>query len=238
MPDLPPLAIVLVTYKRTAEAMATVNSTCLNLDYPQASRAWYIGDDGSPPEHANALVEFLRVRGEAMLGYSTERLRIAGHESTYHSGPTWNRALGIGHQYSDYVLWLEDDWRLDHPLDPRPYIKALAELDGTGGKPNVGLIRLGVLAVGNTVEIVGHDGVHYLRYLRKEQYCYSGNPCLRHARFTTHYGWFAEDRNPGEMELDYDTRFLADKAGPEIWRPAAINPWGAWGHIGTEKAYS
>ena len=97
-------------------------------------------------------------------------------------------------------------------------------------------MRLGTLAVGNTVEIVGYDGVHYLKYSREQPYAYSGNPNIRHARFTRAYGMYAEDKNPGEIELDFDWRFR-HTPGPEILRPAEINPWGAFGHIGESKSY-
>lgn len=231
MSDLPPIAIGVVTYKRTTEAMETINSTCLNLDYPKELRKWYIADDGSPGDHVKFLLEGLRSRGEEVLGYNVERLRAAGHEDTYHCGPVWNRGLGICHQFSDFVLWLEDDWRLDERIDLAKYIKLLTEL------PEVGLVSFRVLSVGSDLHSVGYDGIHYLKYLRSTPYAYSGNPHLRHARFTTHYGWFAEDKHPGEIELDMDWRYRTDETGPWIWRPAAINPWGAWGHIGTDKAY-
>lgn len=242
MSDLPPIAIGMVTYKRTSEAITTINSTCMNLDYPRELRRWYIADDGSPGDHVKVLLDCLTSRGELVLGSTTERLRLPGEEDTYHSGRVWNRGLGICHQFSDFVLWLEDDWRLDERLDLRPYIKLLADLDGTkpaegDANPKVGLISFRVLSVGSDLHSVGYDGIHYLKYLRTTPYAYSGNPHLRHARFTSHYGWFAESSHPGEIELDMDSRYRADDTGPDIWRPAMINPWGAWGHIGTDKAY-
>ena len=65
---------------------------------------------------------------------------------------------------------------------------------------------------------------------------YSGNPHLRHARFVRTYGLFAEDRNPGDMEQNYNERFCK-RSGPEIWRPAEGNPWGIFGHIGCEQTF-
>jgi GT2 family glycosyltransferase len=231
MNDLPPLAIGLVTYKRTDEAMETINSTCLNLDYPKELRRWYVADDGSPGDHYNTLLEALRVRGETILGSSHDRLRLAGAESSYYSGLVWNRALGVCHQYSDFVLWLEDDWRLEEQLNFVPYVKLLQD------REDVGIVSFRVLSVGNDVHTEGHAGIHYLRYLHTTQYAYSGNPHLRHARYTKHYGWFHEERNPGGIELEYDDRYRLDDTGPAIWRPVGISPWGAWVHIGTEKAY-
>lgn len=229
--SLPPLAIALLTYKRTQEAMETLNSTILNLDYPRELRRWVVADDGSTKEHFNVLTEFLNSNNEATLAAINERMRLPGAESTYNCGPLWNKALGLCHQYSDYVLWIEDDWRLEEHLDLRPYMKLLTE------RADIGIVSFRVLSVGNDVHTEGYDGLHYLRYLHTTQYAYSGNPHLRHARYTKHYGWFNEDCNPGEIELKYDDRYRLDNTGPDIWRPVGISPWGAWVHIGTDKAY-
>jgi hypothetical protein len=40
-------------------------------------------------------------------------MRHPGQEDTHNAGMGWNKCLGICHQWSDYVLWLEDDWHLD-----------------------------------------------------------------------------------------------------------------------------
>ena len=231
MADLPRLAIVLLTYKRTDEALRTVDSTSLNLKYPKESIGWYVADDGSDKTHFNKIIRHLEARGENIIGSHNERLRPRGTEDTYFAGMGWNRGLGIAHQWSDYVLTLEDDWQLSKPLDITRYVAAMRDHE------EIGLIRLGTLAVGNDVSIIGFDGVHYLQYSRNQTYAYSGNPNIRHARFTKAYGVYAENKNPGDIEIDFDWRFR-NMAGPEIVRPAEINPWGAWGHIGTEKSYA
>lgn len=230
MSDLPYLSIVLLTYKRTDLALRTVRSTCENLGYSKELTGWYVCDDGSPREHFSAVMGALQEKNAEVIGFHNERLRPAGMENTYYSGMSWNRGLGIAHQKSDFVLTLEDDWELEKPLDITRYMMAIRD------HQEIGLIRLGMLAEGNTVYVVGYDGVHYLRYIRGEPYCYSGNPNIRHARFTKVYGMYAEDRDPGNIELEFDHRFQCTP-GPDIVRPAEINPWGAWGHIGREKAY-
>lgn len=227
MTDLPQIAIVMVTYKRTREAVITAKSTCENLLYPKELRSWYVADDGSSPEHVQSILNEIQIHDESLIGYHSEKF----WPGTTHCGHGWNIGLQKGHQYGEIILWLEDDWHLDHKLDISNYVRLLME------REDVGLVRLGGLAVGNDVRIVGHNGVHYLEYLRNQQYCYSGNPLLRHTRFLNSYGLFAEDRNPGDIELDYDGRFRASN-GPSIWRPAEINPWGAFGHIGTERTFS
>lgn len=226
MDNLPNLAIVLVTYRRTREAVITVKSVAENLDYPKELRGFYVADDGSPREHVDAILGELNSQGEKVIGFHNEKYS----PGTYFCGKGWNIGLYQGHQFSDVVLWLEDDWHLDRRLDLRPYVRLLLE------RMDVGAVRLGGLAVGSDVHIVGHDGIHYLRYERSTQYAYSGNPLLRHTRFLDFYGWFHEERNPGNIELDMDSKFR-EAHGPDIWRPVDLGGWGVFGHIGTEKSW-
>lgn len=227
MSDLPILAIALLTYKRTPEALTTVNSTCDLLGYPQELRKWYIADDGSEKEHVGALLNVLRGRGEQVIGYHNQKFS----KKQFCCGMGWNKALGLCHQASDFVLVLEDDWKMEEPLDLIPSVRLLEE------REEVGIVSFRILSVGAEVQTVGHDGRMYLNYSRTTQYAYSGNPHIRHARYTKYYGWYAEDRNPGLIELHQDDQYRLDvKNGPQIWRQANLDPWGAWHHIG-EKVW-
>lgn len=229
MNPMPPLAICLLTYKRTQEAIRTVESTCTHLKYPRELIRWYVADDGSPEEHHAAVLETLEKYGMVLTGEHNDRFRDDG---TYACGRGWNKGLGICHQYSDYVLWLEDDWVMEADLDMTRYVKLLDE------QPQVGIVTFRILSIGADVHTVGYNGEVFLRYGRTTQYAYSGNPLLRHARYVKHYGWFAEDRNPGLVELHQDDLYRLDvQNGPEIWRAAGLDPWGGWHHIGTEKTW-
>lgn len=244
MSDLPHLSIGFVTYRRTSEALTTIRTTSENLKYPKELRSWYVADDGSPGKHFDVIMNELRDRGETVLGSHHERLRNDGEKDTYNSGKGWNKALGICHQRSDFVLWLEDDWELAAPLDIERYIHLLEQ------KEDIGLVSFRILSTGADVHTTGWDGEIFLRYDRTTQYAYSGNPLLRHARYTKHYGWFAEDRSPGLMELHQDDMYRFRDAGegkfiprekddgPQIWRPAMLDHWGAWHHIGSDKTWS
>jgi len=229
MSDLPRLSIGLVTYKRTDEAVRTVLSTIKNLNYPRELRSWYIADDGSESGHVDDVLTALG--DENILGMHNRRIRHEGQENTHHAGLGWNKCLGICHQNSDFVLWIEDDWVMEKPLDLVPYVKLLQE------REDVGICSFRILSVGADVHTVGYDGQVYLRYERTTQYAFSGNPYLRHARYTNKYGWFAEDRNPGLMELQQDDQYRLAVEGPTIWRPVNISMWGAWSHIGSNKTW-
>lgn len=232
MTDLPKLSIGLVTCKRRDVALRTIQSTCKNLGYPKELISWFVGDDGSSQKDFAAINNCIVEQGHIVAYSHNERMRHPGQENTYFAGLGWNKTLGLCHQNSDFVLWLEDDWELDHPIDLVPYLKLLKE------REDVGMVSFRILSVDNEVKTAGYDGRHYLQYMRTTQYSYSGNPQLRHARFTKHYGWFTEDVNPGGIELAQDDRYRLDVSdGPFIWRPAAIDPWGAWKHIGNEKSW-
>ena len=229
--EFPGLAIVLVTYKRLENAIRTIQSTCENLDYPQDKIKWFIGDDGSGPEYMEALRAELAKHTEVWWE-STERLRKEGQEESYFCGKVWNLTLGNAHQYSDFVLWLEDDWVLDEPLEMARYVNLLRR------RVEVGAVSFRILSIDTDVKTRGEDGRMFVEYLRTSQYAYSGNPILRHARFVRHYGWFDEEKDPGGVELNYDDKYrLDEKSGPTIWRPLDISPWGAWKHIGTDKTW-
>lgn len=235
MKQLPEIAILLLTYKRTNEALRTLKSICENLQYPKELRHFYIADDGSSENHFQSLVSFLSEKEESIIGSHNKKIRHEGQEDTHNAGIGWNKGLGICYQKTDFVIVCEDDWELDENFDLIPYVKLLQE------REDVGVCSFRILSVGADVHTVGHDGRLYLRYDRTTQYAYSGNPYLRHARYTRRYGWFAEDRNPGLIELEQDDRYrLAvgdDIESPRIWRPFGIDQWGAFKHIGQEKTW-
>lgn len=231
MSDLPNIAILLLTYNRTEMALRTVKSTIENLEYPQENLAFYVADDGSAVWHPESILSAVGMSGIRIIGSHSERIRKHGEHDTHFAGAGWNKGLGLCHQYSDFVLVLEDDWDLDEPLNLVPYVKLLQE------REDVGAVTFRILSTGADVHTVGHNGEIFLRYDRTTQYAYSGNPHLRHARYTTKYGWFAEDRNPGLIELHQDDQYRLATEGPEIWRPVGISQWGAWKHIGNIKTW-
>lgn len=230
-----PLAICLVTYKRTYEALHTVYSTCEHLKYPREAIRWYVADDGSDEQHHHAVLKALEQNGCQLLGHHNDRFR---DDDSYNCGKGWNRGLGLCHQYSDYVLWLEDDWKMEAELDLMPYMRLLEE------NQRVGIVTFRILSAGADVHTVGYNGEIFLKYQRTTQYAFSGNPLLRHARYTKYYGTYVEDRSPGLLELYQDDMYRYEDDlktlrtnGPEIWRPAMLDAWGGWHHIGKDKTW-
>lgn len=227
MDEFPTISVILLTYKRTDLALRTIRGLGQYLAYPLEKVYFYVADDGSPREHVDAILREIVNCGFCVLGYHNEKFS----PGTTFPGKGWNLALQIAHQKSPFVLVKEDDWELRRPLAISPYLRMLHD------REDVGMVRLGHLAVGSKVEIVGYSGIHYLNYLRDTQYAYSGNPHIRHVRFSQAVGPFAEDKTPGEIELDQDYKFRSNPNVPAIWRPADIPGHGIFGHIGADKTW-
>lgn len=222
----PQLCIILLTYLRTEMAVLTINGIAEKLDYPKELVSFYVADDGSPSAHIETVFRAIKDGGFVIAGY---------HNHKFQDGPYcgigWNAALRKAHQISDYIMLLEDDWVLRNSLDIRPYMWVLKENE------KVGIIRLSGLTTDNTLQVVAHRGTHYFQYLRSSRFCYSGNPHIRHLRFTEYYGLFDTDKTPGDIEVYFDGKFRYMKGGPEIWRPAELSTWGPFGHIGRERTW-
>ena len=222
----PQLCIVLITYRRTDMAVRTINGIAEKLDYPKELLSFYVADDGSPQEHMQAIFKAISDSGIKLAGYHNEKMQPGCL-----CGIGWNAAIRKAHQVSDYIMLLEDDWVLKNTLDIRPYIWALKENE------RVGIIRLSNLTTDNVLQVTTHHGTHYLQYLRQARFCYSGNPHIRHIRFTQYYGFFDTDKSPGDIEVYYDGKFRYMKGGPEIWRPADLPAWGPFSHIGDVRTW-
>lgn len=240
MNEWPPLAVLLLSYRRPDEAIRTIDGILAHLRY-SGELYWYLADDGSEEEEFDKILGHLRAKCK-ILGYHNQRF-------SPNAGVGWNKGLGLCHQFSEFVLVMEDDWELDGRFNANadstynininlsygnlgidPYVEMLTE------REDVGMVRLGGISVGNTVKIIGHNGHHYLQYDRQEAYAFVGGPHIRHGRFTRAYGWYSTGEfNPGELELVMNQSVAAVPGGPQIWRPADIPGWGMFHHIGQKR---
>jgi len=221
--EWPRVAVCFLTFQRTEYALRTITSLCKNLNYPGI--AWYVADDGSGSLHYSSVINRLKQNSQIVFGSHHEKLG---------PGKSWNTAIDKSLEYADIILWLEDDWELQEPLDIHPYVKLLQD------REDIGMVRLGYLAIELDCTVKGYDGIHYLQMSKETQYAYSGNPSLRHRRYFDAYKRYPEDRNPGECEVwhDYDVR-EGNPEGPEIWWPTNLpnGGWSVFGHIGQEQSY-
>lgn len=217
-----PIVIILQTYKRTDCALPTIAAACRHLKYG-GDLLWYVADDGSPPEHVEAVVGTLNRCGAQVIGVHNERLLYGGN---------CNKAWAIAEQVSALTFWLEDDWVLSTDVDLYPYAALLMERD------DIGMVRLGYLNTGIRAQAIGH-GSHIYWALDHEpaessQCVFTGHPSLRHRRYHTAYGDYPVIPNPGETELMYAAQYRF-KSGPSIVWPVDWPQWGRFEHIGTVK---
>jgi len=218
----PVLPIIFLTYganaERTEYAIRTVRSNMANLEY-DGELLWIVADDGSSNHHWNAVCSLADP-----LAYFSFRSDRAGY------GSNANKAWAIARAIGPVSFWLEDDWELQERTNITPYVEMLLEQE------SVGMVRLGYLPVDLTITTVGLNGRVYLAVHKGVQYAFSGNPHLKHTRFFEAYGEYSEEYAPGDTEVDYDHK-VRHSEGPLIVRPAALNEWGPWGHIGMVKSY-
>ena len=213
MTDWPLVMALLITYKRTEMARRTIMAVQRHLSYPHL--AFHIADDGSPAEHLEALRE---LAPDAAVS-NAERKGV-GRSMNLGQAACWQRA--------DYVLWLEDDWELEHPFDLRPCVELMHE------REDVGMVRLGYISPGIEGQLISGAGRLWWKLRKGETYTFTGHASLRHRRFVDAYGYYQEGLPPGETELHMCGAFNR-KEGPSVVVPAFTGEWGVFGHIGSES---
>lgn len=206
----------------------------------------------------NALCDHLKFDGElvffaAVVGSLAYVNKLAGifndrkqNWDCYHftegtAGYVWNTVLGCILDSYDYYLRMEDDFVLKGDLDINHYIELLEK------KKEIGMVRLGLMPIKLKLFSEGWydskgNGYIFFDCLPETEYAYSGNPGLIHKRLHDAAGMFHETHNPGDIEIDFDSR-VRDKmndGGPRIWWPldlGGFGTYGAWNHLGEVKSY-
>jgi hypothetical protein len=213
-----PITVILLTYQRTEYALRTIRAARQYLRYPDLR--WYIADDGSRPEHLDAVRELL-----PDAAYHSTRLGYGGNANV-----AWRSANVV----SALSFWLEDDWELTQPLDLWPYAALLMERD------EVAMVRLGMLNLDIRGRTWGHNGQVYWKLDREPHHegtpVFTGHPSLRHRRYRDAYGLYPEGLTPGDTELAYAWQFRQGSPdAPGIVWPADYPSQGLFAHIGTVK---
>ena len=165
-----PIIVVLQTWERTDVALRTIAAAKTYLRYG-GDLLWYVADDGSRPEHYEAV---LAAVGTVWGAHSVRR----GY------GANCNAAWAAANQRSALTLWLEDDWELRQPLDLYPYACLLMET------AEIGLVRLGCLNLDIRGRTWAHGGLVYWKLDREPHIpgtpVFTGHPSLRHRRYREH----------------------------------------------------
>jgi len=214
MTDWPLVVAMIITYKRTDLAMRTIKALKEKLAYPNLG--WHIADDGSPPEHIEALKEAI---GRDVPTNNSNRKGV---------GVSMNLGMRECLVRADHILWLEDDWELQQPFDLRLSVALLKE------RQEVGMIRLGYISPGLEAALISSNGHLWWRLKKGPQFSFTGHASLRHRRFCEAYGSYKEGLTPGETELWMCERFKSAD-GPDIALAVDGGAYGVFSHIGGES---
>ncbi len=219
MTDLPPVIVLLVTYRRLPLALATIRAVKEHLRYPNLG--WHIADDGSGPEYVARLVEEIGDTYEVTVSDAARQ----------GVGVSQNLGIAAVLERADLWLHLEDDWVLPGPLDLEPCATLLVD------DPTVGMVRLGRLSAHlQAYTMAGANRIWWAFHRGCDTYVFTGNPSLRSRAFHEAYGPYATDLMPGQTELDYCGRFNG-KEGPAIVWPAWLSDREVFQHIGDSHSY-
>lgn len=221
----PSLSILIITYKRADLAIQEIEALNKNLKY-SGPWHWHIADDGSGQEYIDRLGLAIKENTEKYRGGIEEAITYTV-TNRLGAGANMNAGQRVCWSKSDFILWLEDDWRLRYELDLHPMVKLLTD------HVNVCMIRLGYMQRGMVGETV--SGANELWWLLSKKspdhYILAGHASLRHRRLYDIYGEYTEGLRAGDTESDFCFKFN-NKAGPDVVWPAYLGCWGPFEHIG------
>lgn len=230
------LTIVLYTYAPSVDHVRHDNARetleailkCGAVDPARTRLALHIADDGSPPEHVEALQKIIdRYNVPSTLSVSNRR----GY------GANYNLACQTVHDQSDYILALEDDWALQRRLDMEPLMDAMDDSNG-----ELRCIRFGYLGFTHSlrgeVKRYGQQTFLLLDPGSEEHHIFAGHARLETVSFQRDLGAWPEGLAPGQTEWEVCKR--PESRVGVAW-PLDIGNWADpnWGalfpHIGGES---
>lgn len=219
-----PIGLLLLTYNRREYAIETLRSALDNLKCSQPFMV-HIADDGSGEPYREELRQIAGGYSNVVATGSTDSMR-GGY------GKNYNLATQVLHYHCDYVLPLEDDWRLQRELDLDAILSAFQD-------ERVGCVRMGY--IGWTQSLMGHfvgiAGLTWLYFLPEspEPHVFAGHPRLESVAFQRNVGPWPEGLEPGLTEFVVAQR--AEARSGVVWPLDLIPPRGdAFVHIGAVRS--
>lgn len=224
---------MLLTYNRLEYARRTLWSTLTNLcyagtteRYPRGDLHVHIASDGDTSEYIDELCSVARnfVYDGNITWSNAER---AGY------GGNYNLATQVIHNFSDYVLPLEDDWELTKAFDVQPILSLL-----DSGKANC--VRLGYIGYTQPLkgEFIYHNGLNWLLLDEDspEPHVFAGHPRIETVEFERAVGEWPIGLDPGSTEFAV-AHILQARQGI-VWPCDLVKPSGdLFAHIGTQRSY-
>lgn len=249
--NLPNIDLIILTYDRYHEIKKTFEGLCKYLEFDGKINI-YIADDSTPDDYYLEALEFdlpsiaLKYTRASWVVHTTKTPQNVGW------GANANRIMDKCK--NDIILFMEDDYVLNHPLDINPYVALLAL------NKNIGLVRLDGI-IGHQLlchcqetdisEILPHyrqgmgmEGrINYflIDHASTALNIYSNRVHLKHKRFHDFYGRYIEGEKLGATEDNF--AFRVKDAMREDWQhaPALVVPLDAtsyFDHIGVSRQHT
>lgn len=228
--DWPKVWVLFATYRRTAAALATVESLGRYLKYPNLH--FHVCDDGSGETDDGTGRDHVDVLKEAFAKFAPDVTAhiMATPPGSFDTGGNINVGIRYAREQGcDIHMLVYDDWALFRELDIKPH----ADLLDTN--KNAGLIRLSYMVPGNNGCVVDYNcprvggGHMWYRLIRqwclgnpygpRDSYIISTQPYIAHTRFFDAYGWHPEHVNPGLAEVGLGRQYNESplgEAGPQV----------------------
>ena len=233
--------ILFLTFRRTIFALRTIRALKEHLFYENLH--WHVCDDGSQIADDGTERSHIEVLTE----------RIGGDVTWHDMGTPWgqfnaggnaNQGIRIAQEHgcNQYFIVHDDSVLLDD-LDLTPYVGVLKE------NPQAGFIRFCLLVGGMSGIVTGYRAtgrmMAFLRLIRKwcmenpwhsDSYVHAFQPALVHRRFYDAYGYYPENKTPGNTETGMCSQYNYSplgEDGPQILWPMDLWPRNIrWFHFG------
>jgi hypothetical protein len=213
---------------------------------------WHIADDGSGPEHLAAINRAameVTPYGHDIGHWTISNSEGRGYGANVNAARDFLQAEGP----PEFLLCVEDDWRLVRPLDLDHMLAALRDPEMV----DCGMIRLSYIAyTGQLFGLFRWAGDRQWLELRRdseEGFIFSGNPRLEHWGFQEGFSWCDSAKElthgkgrgwPGDYELDAAWRLKQRDAGARtevLWPvdllPASAGERSYFQHFGAERSF-
>jgi len=229
MPDLPHIAILVITYDRKDILRQTLEALQEKLHYPDDKLHIIVSDDSTGGRY---LSDLKRTKSYKSWGVGGVEFIETPERSGWGKHVNWALKY-IREHYRDvtYVFQIEDDYKLLIDLDLAEGVALLEE------RPNIGMLRYrgtaGTHCIYHQFESdMGDYGYPNLTYLQLDNashtlWVYSNGPHLKRLiadfgqvpAFHDHYGWYAEGLRLGATEENFAHRV---KDGMKLGNAPAI----------------
>lgn len=231
------LGIVLLTYagptspERLDYAVRTLRAALKYVETDDPIHL-HIADDGSA-DHEGHVNTLTRVAW-AYLESNEPGHRITWHNSEHRGyGASYNLATQFVHDDCEHVIYLEDDWELQRPLQVDP-LRAVLGKSGPYG--TIGMVRLGYLGfwepLRGTVDHIERQTVLALDPQSLSADVFAGHPRIVHREWERIVGPWPEGLAAGQTEVSVAARPAA-RTGV-VWPMDVVAPRGdLFSHIGT-----